>query len=865
MSLIGRSRELEALAAAPGPLVVLWGEAGVGKTALALAFARRAADEGVPVALVDLAGARSERELRVAVAAEVADEGGAEPPSTTELAGLVRGVAVLDGAESLDADARAALIALASCSRDCKLIVTTRDVIAGATETRVPPLAPEDALALLSRAAGEDVSVTVGASIASRLGHNPLAIVLAGARVPVLGAEGLARELEHMLDLLATRDAPDARHASLRAAIAGSWEILSDDDRAVLEAVSVAASSFDVDLAEACSAAPRLVVIDALDRARRLALVTRVEDEGPARLEMSEPVRDFARERLAARADPDAVRARHARAVLDAAFPLAERVMLGADAAPELASLRPDLVTISRSPSLPPRDRARALVALAALALATSPSEAPWRTLVETREELGAEDADEALALHLVHATLSRATGDLASAASSSREALARAAPRGERERTDAARIAASVARSDGDLPVARARAEEALSRARALGDPARVGLACTELGSVSQSEGSLSRAIELHAEAVAWLASAGCHRAEGLARSQLAVATHRRGDVDAAVPLHEKVLAAHREVGHARLAGAELLHLAFAHHERGDPDTSRACFAEATAILAAVGARGLEALAHALRARLEVDEGELTKAALSLGEARRAAPPTWSRVEATARVVEGHLAMAGRDPARAAAAYDEALARSSSVEVGFEALTPAYAALAHARAGDASRVEPLLSLARERVSAFENPHLAVAREILAAAARGAAFVEPPAPSRASSSEIRRALAFAGEAGSHELRVERDARVITLADGRSVDLGRRRTLWSVFDALLEARLARPGVPVPPAALVEAGWPGERMREEAATKRLHTAIWSLRRAGLEGILVTSDEGYHLDPRVAVDASSPFERV
>ena len=52
------------------------------------------------------------------------------------------------------------------------------------------------------------------------------------------------------------------------------------------------------------------------------------------------------------------------------------------------------------------------------------------------------------------------------------------------------------------------------------------------------------------------------------------------------------------------------------------------------------------------------------------------------------------------------------------------------------------------------------------------------------------------------------------------------------------------------------ALIEAGWPGERMRPDAAGKRLRTAIWTLRKAGLEALLLTRHDGYLLDPLVTI---------
>ena len=74
-------------------------------------------------------------------------------------------------------------------------------------------------------------------------------------------------------------------------------------------------------------------------------------------------------------------------------------------------------------------------------------------------------------------------------------------------------------------------------------------------------------------------------------------------------------------------------------------------------------------------------------------------------------------------------------------------------------------------------------------------------------------------------------------------------------------ALAVARRETPGEPVLPEVLLDAGWPGERMRADAATKRLHTAIWTLRTMGLEGLLLTQGEGYLLDPRTDLRLDKP----
>jgi DNA-binding SARP family transcriptional activator len=110
---------------------------------------------------------------------------------------------------------------------------------------------------------------------------------------------------------------------------------------------------------------------------------------------------------------------------------------------------------------------------------------------------------------------------------------------------------------------------------------------------------------------------------------------------------------------------------------------------------------------------------------------------------------------------------------------------------------------------------------------------------------------VRRALALSGV--QRALVIESDGKRAILPDGRAVDLSRRKNVRLVLVALARARRDAPGAIVSAEVLLEAGWAGERMRPDAATKRLHTAIWTLRTLGFEGVVLTEEDGYLLDPR------------
>jgi hypothetical protein len=90
--------------------------------------------------------------------------------------------------------------------------------------------------------------------------------------------------------------------------------------------------------------------------------------------------------------------------------------------------------------------------------------------------------------------------------------------------------------------------------------------------------------------------------------------------------------------------------------------------------------------------------------------------------------------------------------------------------------------------------------------------------------------------------------------------GRSpVMLETRIPLRRLLLALAEMKQTTPGAVLPVTAAFEAGWPGERATPTAAAMRVYTAIHSLRRLGLRGILVRRRRGYVLDCEVYIAAN------
>ena len=121
----------------------------------------------------------------------------------------------------------------------------------------------------------------------------------------------------------------------------------------------------------------------------------------------------------------------------------------------------------------------------------------------------------------------------------------------------------------------------------------------------------------------------------------------------------------------------------------------------------------------------------------------------------------------------------------------------------------------------------------------------------------ASGSARRTCLGHPRLRASPRLTVEDESRRFEVGGRRPVDLSRRGPIRRILVALVEAHQAGRALDV--TEVVSAGWPGEIVPPDAGATRVYTAIRTLRRLGLEGVLLTRDSGYLLDPRTVLHAA------
>jgi predicted ATPase/class 3 adenylate cyclase len=344
-SFVGRATEVAAVHALldANRLVCLTGPGGTGKTRLGLAVAEAAKPDFVDgVHFVALATISDQTLVAPTIAGTLGLRESADMPILEALREHLRGrqlLLLLDNFEQVTPAAALIGDLLAAAPR-VKGLVTSRGAlrVQGEQEYPVPPLlAPTsdkglgpEALAGFpavqlfverARSVRPDFAVTdenaaaVG-EICRRLDGLPLAIELAAARLRLLSPQAILERLGKSLDLLASgaRDLPE-RQRTLRGAIAWSYDLLDERERALFRRLAVFVGGGSFDAVEAICRPGIDLGLDLLEGLESLgdkSLVRIDTTSDEPRVGMLATIREFATEQLVADPAADDLRSRHA-------------------------------------------------------------------------------------------------------------------------------------------------------------------------------------------------------------------------------------------------------------------------------------------------------------------------------------------------------------------------------------------------------------------------------------------------------------------------------------------------------------------------------------------------------------------------
>ena len=336
---IGRQMELAEIRAAleENRLVTLTGAGGSGKTRLAL----EAASAVLPtfadgVWFVPLATATDETRIVPTITQALHIQDRPDEPILDTVTAWLRDretLLLLDNCEHLVEPVGAVAHHLLTACPKLRILATSREFldVRGERAMRTPPLGvPDDpGLAGISdavelfviRAAAAAPSfdparadLDLVAQLCRRLDGLPLAIELAAARLRSLSLEQLAKRLDDRFRLLtggARTDLP--RQRTLEAVVAWSYELLTEEERAVFERLSVFPHHFTLEMAEAVAAGGIVDELDVVDHVCRLvekSLVTTVDVDGAQRYRLLDTLRQYGQDRLLESGTADELRDR---------------------------------------------------------------------------------------------------------------------------------------------------------------------------------------------------------------------------------------------------------------------------------------------------------------------------------------------------------------------------------------------------------------------------------------------------------------------------------------------------------------------------------------------------------------------------
>lgn len=894
---VGREALLRAMDAhvrAGERLLTLVGAGGVGKTRLALEFALRITQDrgerGDGARWCDCAEARTLDELADCVSGALAIAPVSAARSPIERAGAAlasqgRVLLVLDNLEQAIEPAAIAVERLLALAPEARILATSRArlrideeralevgplaVIASGERDEAALRECESVALFVLRAArangGRPLELDLAelraiAALTARLEGLPLAIELCAARITTFSPSQALAALEHGRASLGVARGGAPRHATVRDAIAWSWNLLAPAHQRALATLSVCRGGFDLQAAIALlgDEADAVETIAALHDQSLLRT-----DEAPsrrARYTMFDAVRAFAAEQLDAsrdrtlRAQAEERHARHFTQLGESLVELAQREgeieaarwaraerfncaaafehgserdparapwaivglapLLVSSMSLELAmSLADRAVTVAERASPSPL-RARALWTRGEVRRRRSLSDAEqdFRSALALIEEAPGEDAASLRALcELSLGVVLRDLGRLQASCATLERSSAHAAPTGRAAAMIAIALA-TVRRRQGLSGEAIALCERALAIGRRLADRYIEARAQLVLALLDDDGGRLDAALARYDRAVAHFRACGDRWNEEITLNATALLHAELGRPVEARAHFDEALAICDELGLRSGAACVLGNMGWLEFSTGDVERAIERWHQSIAVAREVGHRFFEASSAASLGAIEarLDRLESARASFATAEQRVSEYPSPS-LRAQVELLRGVLDLA---EARLARATQQDARAAQWEQSARERLTRARALPDEVRDGDVRTAERLL------------------------------FAEL-APER----DARQAPAWIALWGACE--------AFQVEGGERVDLRRFGVHRRVLTELIDAHEREPSARRSVAELFSAVWPGERVGVRSMRNRVHVALCALRKAGLAAALESHAEGYRIARGVRVE--------
>jgi tetratricopeptide (TPR) repeat protein len=369
------------------------------------------------------------------------------------------------------------------------------------------------------------------------------------------------------------------------------------------------------------------------------------------------------------------------------------------------------------------------------------------------------------------------------------------------------------------------------------------LGVALGNLGRLEDARRALERAVALARRS-------GQLFLEGFHQGNLAVALARVGARGDARRAFEQAILTMTLVDFAPIVAMNRSNLGLFLQEEGELDAALRCHDEALAQMGQTGFELLIARVRYSRASALHERGDFEEALVAYSEARLALMACSSPLEAAMPLAGSGAVSAALDR------IDDAEAAFLLAEDELAHVSPETKAVVRVHRGH-------LHLARGRAHARQGDRAEAVRE--GREAVQAAGTAPPSKDR---DEFRFAVRVLQRAlrDAHLLADDTEPGSVFRIDalGRwfqpprrdRVELRRRPNLQAILAHLVERARIAPGAPTSVAALLAAGWPGEKVIPKAGRARTHVAMSTLRKLGMREVLVNVDGGYLLDPAAVI---------
>jgi len=659
--LIGREAALASLAEEiqrGARLVTLIGPGGIGKTRLATGYGWHALPTWPGgVWFCDLTEAKNLDGIVGAIAVGLdVPLGKSDPVEQLGNAILGRGhcLVILDNVEQVMEAARPAVSRWLGRAAEARFVVTSRARmnVPGEALFAVEPLSIESGVELFRERARRQVAVTqLDGPVAESVRQVvqcvegiPLAIELAAARVRVMTPEQIVGRLRDRFRLLGMSsegaDAAERRHATLRAAIDGSWELLRPWEKSAFAQCAVFQGGFTLDAAEAVidlSAWPEAPwVVDVVQSLVDKTMLRALGAEPAAgsggqdvRFSMYVSLQEYAAMKLreseaggtssvqGARSAEERHGRWYARSGTDEAIDTPARWGVDRNRRRLEVELENLLAACRRAAT---RGDADTAIKTYRAAWRVLELRGPFAIGMELGRQLSALSLTEGERARLFRSlglaewycgAMGEASGHLETACAIARQEGNRLLELGALTSVGGAYL------RWGKLDEASDRLQKGLEIARELGHRGYEGVILSALGVLHRDQGRMDEARALYEQALAITREIGDRRIEGTALSNLALLNQDQGRKEEARVQHETALAIHREVGNRSLEAIVLGNLGNVHYEQGRLEEARANYEAALAATRTVGNRAFEGVALINLGKVDWDQGRIEEALL--------------------------------------------------------------------------------------------------------------------------------------------------------------------------------------------------------------------------------------------------------